>query len=383
MASVDSGPASLHWRSVAFALGILLLSAPAPAEDHLIVGVGASLSDQDKPFALLQSLGVSSVRLDAPWRVVELSPGRYEIPGWLEKNVNEARSRDIEPFLILAYGNQLYDQDKPRSAATRLAFTRYAAYLVNHFRGRVRYYSIWNEWNAATGHTTPGSPDDYIALSKVVYPSLKGVDNSAVILSTSISDIVSNPKWIERFLALGGLRYADGLALNPYNFFLGRKGTPELALERVDRIYALALTHSQGKSVPIYITEMGYPTYSGQGGRSQDAAADDMARFLLLASTRSHVKAVWWYGFRDQGLDPANKEHHFGIYDYQFAPKPAAHALRDVTRLLKATGRLGLVAQHAKGPKVLAGRCGGRPVEIRLDTYPLELPQPEVCPGKP
>jgi hypothetical protein len=311
--------------------------AQAPQDvEPFVVGIGRSIHDPNGAVAdALRVLGVGSIRVDAPWQSIEHAPGRYAIPAWLDSAVDSARAAGVEPLLILAYGHALYGGDKPRTPAQIEAFTRYARHVTVHFAGRVRYFDLWNEWDAQTGRTSPGSADDYVALARRVYPAIKAANPDSVVLSGGISSFGLERGWVERFIELGGLEAVDALSLHPYN--LHRDGTPEDAIGELDRVHAL--TRDAARPVPIYVTEMGYPAYSGRGGVSRETAAVYLARFMLLASTRPHVAGVWWYCLRDQGNDPANREHTFGVLDAVLQPKPAARALRDVAALLAQVRR--------------------------------------------
>ena len=308
-----------------------LWTAPARAADRFIVGIGTSMNDSAGVGTALSWLGVKSVRMDVPWKLVETSPGQYAIPAAIEKRVDDATSRGVEPLLILAYGHPQYGNDKPTTPAAIAAFSRYAAYVAAHFRGRVRLFDLWNEWDAQTGRTTAGTPDAYIALAKQAYPAIKAANPDAVVLSGGISGSGLAAHWLERFLQLGGLQFVDAISVHPYNFF-SKTNTPESAIAQLDRIDQLVGAAAVGREVRIYVTEMGYPTFAGKGGVTDSAAADDLTRFLQLASMRDSIAGVWWYCLRDQGNDRTNKEHHFGVMDAAMKPKPAAYALQAFTR---------------------------------------------------
>jgi hypothetical protein len=313
------------------ALALCALAGAAAAEPF-IVGIGRSIHDPPQAADAMRWLGVGSMRLDAPWQSIEIAPGRYAIPAWLEDAVDRANDDGVEPLLILVYGHSAYGGDKPRSAVSIAAFKRYAVYVAKHFEGRVRYFDLWNEWDGRTGRTSLGTADDYVALAREVYPALKAANPSALVLSGGISRYGLDHGFVERFIALGGLQFVDALSLHPYNALRG--GSPEDAIEELDRIHTLV------PAVPIYVTEMGYPSFAGKGGVDARTAADYLTRFVLLASERPYIAGVWWYCLRDQGTDPNDKEHHFGTFDFAWQPKPAAHALRAVAASLADTGRL-------------------------------------------
>jgi polysaccharide biosynthesis protein PslG len=326
-----------------------------------IVGIGRSIHDPPAATAAIGGLGVKSERLDAPWASIEVARGRYEIPAWLETAVDSAREHGIEPLLILEYGHPLYDTDKPRSEPAIAGFAAYAAFVVKHFAGRVRLFDLWNEWDAHTGRTTPGSADDYVALARRVYPALKAANPDAVVLSGGITSFGLSQGFMERFVELGGMAFVDGLSLHPYNFDRQSGNTPEAALAEVDRVYALVAR--AGRAPPIYVTELGYPTFTGRGGVAEDTAAAYLARFVLLASSRPYVAGVWWYCLRDQGTDRANKEHNFGVLDSALHAKPAADALRAASQLLGAVGRF-RDAGATDGRRVTATVADGTQISV-------------------
>jgi hypothetical protein len=351
--------------AIAFAAALLVGAAHAADETPFVVGVGRSIHDSDGVTqagvaSALEWLGVGSVRLDAPWKMIETARGLYAIPRWLDDAVDTARARGIKPLLILAYGHPLYGGDKPKTHDAIYAFSRYAAFVAAHFKGRVQLYDLWNEWDAHTGGTTEGSADDYVALASVAYPAIRAADRDAFVLSGGISSLGLGQGWVERFVALGGLRFVDGISVHPYNFDRGGASTPEAAIATLERVHAALGLEPK----PIYVTEMGYPAYTGKGGVSAPVAAGDLARFMLLASTRPYVGGVWWYCLRDQGKDRANKEHNFGVLDTAFAPKPAGRALRAAALLIKETGRFRDESGGADR-RVAATRADGRVLELR------------------
>jgi len=60
---------------------------------------------------------------------------------------------------------------------------------VKSFKGRVKRYEIWNEWDSGCGMSRwgKGRLDDYFRLIKFVYPRLKKIDPEARILVGAVT----------------------------------------------------------------------------------------------------------------------------------------------------------------------------------------------------
>jgi hypothetical protein len=69
------------------------------------------------------------------------------------------------------------------------------------------------------------------------------------------------------------------------------------------------------------------------------------------------VRRLYWYAFQDEGTDPQNPEHHFGIVDWEGRPKAAYGTYRVMTELLGPTVCEGLEA-GLQAP-VYGARCLG------------------------
>lgn len=311
--------------------------ATEAAADSRLIGIAVSINDPANAIALTKLLGVNSVRIDAPWAQIETTFGDYQIPPWLDQRVTAMVNAGIAPLLILSYSNKLWDNgDKPTSAQGRKAFADYAAFLVNYFKGKVFHYDLWNEWDAHTGRTTPLGADEYVHLAKAVYPVVKAIDRRIQLLSGGISDKGMREGFFDRFFQLKGQRYIDALSVHPYIWNNRNEKTPEAAIEMLDKVAFLAKAANNGVDMPMYVTELGWPTHEGRFGISEIDAASFLTRYMLLASSRAYIKGVFWYCLMDQGNDPQNKEHRFGVLDRTQQARPAAIALKNLAPLLKA-----------------------------------------------
>ena len=280
---------------------------------------------------LIARAGASSIRDDVSWDSVEQEKGHLAVPSGIEDEVNQTLQAHLEPLLILDYGNRFYDAGaKPTSPEALSAFARYAAFIVGHFKGRVHFYEMWNEWNLTTGDTRSATPEEYVRFIRVVYPAVKAVDPSAVFLAGAIGG-GSRLDWLSAMLSAGAQGYFDGLSIHPYNF---GKSRPTGDAWAQDMLATESVIHryTAGRDLPIYVTEMGWPTY---GGISREAAGAYLAQMFLLARTLKFINGIWWYDFRDDGWDKTNQENDFGLVDPDLTPKPAFTALKAVAPIVR------------------------------------------------
>jgi hypothetical protein len=140
--------------------------------------------------------------------------------------------------------------------------------------------------------------------------------------------------WLSAMLAAGAIGSFDALSIHPYNFGRATRTGDAWAQDMLATEAAIH-RYTDGRDIPLYITEMGWPTYSGSTGISPNQAAVYLAQMFLLARTMNFIKGIWWYDFRDDGWDTSNKENDFGLVDPNLKPKPAFTALEAVAPIVK------------------------------------------------
>ena len=117
--------------------------------------------------------------------------------------------------------------------------------------------------------------------------------------------------------------------------------------------------YTDGRDLPLYITEMGWPTYSGANGISPQEAATNLAQMFLLARTMKFLNGIWWYDFRDDGWDASNKENDFGLVRPDLTPKAAFAALETVAPLVRDALSVEDASTGSQTIRVLRFRLGG------------------------
>jgi hypothetical protein len=285
-----------------------------------------------RQLSVIGEAGANSLRDDIFWSHVEVQEGRLTVPAELDDLVNQALKAHVQPLLILDYGNRFYDQgEKPTSSRALSGFARYAAFVVLHFKGRVHMYEMWNEWNGSVGNTRVGTPQDYARFLKVVYPAVKAVDPSSVFLAGAIAGLKLD--WLAAMLSAGALGSFDAISIHPYNFSEAIRSADAWA-QGMLATEAVIHRFTAGRDIPLYVTEMGWPTSNGPGGSSPGEVAVSLAQMFLLARTMPFLKGIWWYDFCDDGWDRSNREDNFGLVDPNLGPKPAFDAFKAVASMV-------------------------------------------------
>jgi hypothetical protein len=317
---------------------MLSLSAQASSMEIGAV-IHYSWKDADLPAIdrMVSATKLTSWRSSLVWASVERSKGVYAPTPEYARVMDVARqahAKGLKPLLVLGYGNPLYERGGlVTTDQARIGFANYARWVASQMKGVVRYYEIWNEWNIGFGSTDHprriGSVEDYAKLVQMAALAIHEADPDAVVIAGGATN--SDTSWFNTFGTTGVLRYIDGVSIHPYNY--GKPlylHSPEAAMEWVDTIQRQMTSDNDNKSVDMYITEMGWP--SSTHGYEEDVVADYMQRFLELARRSDHVRGVWWYDLVDDGNDPGNKEHRFGLFHRNGEPKASALRLAKCCR---------------------------------------------------
>jgi hypothetical protein len=296
----------------------------------------------------MQRSGFTSARDEMFWNDVE-SAERLELQrGALNAHeVWKSMPRTFSGLLTLDFGHPGYDSGgQPKSEHARAAFARYAQFVVARGKPHVRWAEIWNEWNLKSGALprggSSGEAPDYVRLARTTYERLKAEDPDILVLAGSSGDDIPewpwtpDWPWMREAIGHGLLLQTDGVAVHLYNHCMPARavGSDELAA-RLDSIRGLVSAAGQPR-MPIFVTEVGWPTHRGPCGIAETAAAAHSLRFLLEASVRPWVAGVWFYELQDSGNDPTNPEHRFGLLRRDGTEKPAGCLLRELGALVAA-----------------------------------------------
>ncbi|WP_142376013.1 cellulase family glycosylhydrolase [Klebsiella quasipneumoniae] len=309
--------------------------------DDFLLGVNAHIlhdSEENitKTINMSVDVGIQSLRLDMPWSEVEQKKGQYQIPAKWDYAVDEMIKNDMKPLVILEYGNKNYNNgDKPTDNESRIAFSNYVNFLTAHFKNKVNYYEVWNEWDSSLGGTSPGNNADYQKLVRSVYPIIKKNNPNSTVITSAFSSAafdkhlgIGNDDSMRTYLDSGIEDYTDAFAIHPYTTY---KPKPHNKYETYvnDLKYSVSLV-AQNKKLngkPLYITEIGWSTVAGEkDGVTPQVQCQNIIQAIRDAKAHG-IKALYIYDFKDDGIVRSTGVH-FGLLNYDWSPKQSYLCLK-------------------------------------------------------
>ena len=329
--------------------------------------------DAERQLAAASQIGIGVLRMGEEWSGVERQPGQF-IWNQLDERVELAERYKMQVQMLLAYGNELAASPEARAAAARAtaageyepwqkavraapddaAWRRYVHTAVEHYRGRVKLWEIWNEPDLSNFFL--GSTDDYIRMLRSAYDEVKRADPESQVMTAGFATVHQhdwkklNPNLQQRVLAEASDAF-DIHAVHEHGEFSGFVKAVDGDLARFRR----AMKHS----APLYFNET---AASSRLGREHEQAVT-LVKKLSFARARGAV-GFTWYDLRNDGNNPQDYEHNFGLLTRALEPKPAYAAYNELIKLLRGTkftrslelgaGRHGYVFD-APGRKVVVG----------------------------
>ncbi len=284
---------------------------------------------KEKDIGMIADAGFRFIRMDFAWSHVEREKGKYDFSGY-GRLVNSLARRKIRPLFILDYGNRLYDNGSaPYTEEGRAAFCKFAAAAAKRFAGKGIIWEIWNEPNLDQFWKPKANVEDYCALAVQVCKALWEADPKCCIVAPATSRI--DLKFIEKVFRAGILEWLDGITVHPY-----RGNEPETVVPEYQKLRELIDKYApkKKKGLPILSGEWGYSLWHyGGNPMSPGKQASYVARQFLV-NLMNDVRLSIWYDWHDDGPDPKETEHNFGIVTYNYDLKPSYLAAKTLLHSL-------------------------------------------------
>jgi hypothetical protein len=227
--------------------------------------------------------------------------------------------------------------------------------LVSRYKGRIRYYQLWNEPNIyPEWGNYPISPEDYTRLLKIGATRAREADPNAVIIAGALaSTIALQPDaappnnalndllFLQRMYDAGAAPYFDIMAMQAYGLWSGptdRRMQPRVMnFGRPQFVRDLMVANGDANK-PIWISEMAWNAVPDAVAdkRFGQVSPEQQARYAPLAYQRALEEWPWagvvntWYFKRatDEWFKQDKPEAYFRLADPDFTLQPVYESLK-------------------------------------------------------
>jgi hypothetical protein len=302
------------------------------------------------------------------WDWIEQRRGVYAAPPRLDDYVDSLVDNGVNIQVQLHYGNPMYtspagrlpdsitpepgsfhNPDRslysifwpPKTPAQIAAFTGYVKWIVNHFRGRIRYYALWNEQDIDYWNPVPNT-EDYGRLLQAFVRAVHESDPDAKVIYGGQAD----PSRDFARRALDTCQCAAGIDvfayhtypgygqnLNPESMDYGAYGTePPCALREMVRNYPgirpdIQFWDDEFNSIPAWV------------GSDESVQAKYVPRGLIYNWAAGVKTFVWLLTAATDGneYDDFGLIHGLMYLPIDFTPRPVFYSLQNTNALFSDT----------------------------------------------
>ena len=339
-------------------------------------GVNVFLEQEPDPDVREQAVRMAAeagfhwLRQEFPWEDIEIhGPGDFEDrrheparSSWEKYDhiVDLAEKYDMElivrvsnpPAWTRAQGNEVGPYAPPDNYQD---FANFVGTLISRYKGRIRYYQLWNEPNIYPEWGNYAiSPEDYTRLLCQAADAARAADPHVVIIngamaSTIVMDPAATPPgnalndllFMQRMYDAGAAACFDIVAMQGYGLWSGptdhRMNPRILNFSRPLFMRDLMVANGDAHKA-IWISEMNWNAVPDDlpDKRFGQVTPEQQGRYLVQAYQRIQQDWPWlgvanvWYLKRptDQWRQEGKPEYYFRLLEPDLSPTPAYEALK-------------------------------------------------------
>lgn len=281
--------------------------------------------------------GLKHVRVDITWNATEKVKGEYDW-SYYDQRLAVIAAAGIQPILMLGYSNDLYIDNEgqhvpPRTPEQIEAFTKWAVAATQYFAKYNPIMEIWNEPDIMPFWAPKPDVHEYLAMAKPTCKAMREAVPNATILNGGFAYIPNRihfdgQVYMRTLMAdRAFMDCIDAVAFHPY-----RTVRPETILDDMPFYEELAdEAAAAGGAVrrPFVVTEVGYTSFLPKDRpRINDSLKAAYITRLAAVAMMQGFPLLTIYNWRDYGNNMLDKEHRFGVLDFDSNDKPAARALQ-------------------------------------------------------
>ncbi len=368
----------------------MFTALPVQAATRYEVGMATSATllrmndaDLDKRLTNISKLGISWIRVDFSWRLIQPnSPNKYD---WklYDRLVRVADSRNLKILAVINYSpawarepqcaKLVKEEESAQKCIPRSdkEFARFARALAIRYKGTsIRGWEIWNEPNL-TGHlksakdgAITANPEAYAHMANAAASQIRRNYKDSVIITGGLAPMFSpsaskgmrQSDYLAALLTKLKPELFDGVAIHPYSwpampskaasynaFYTVDNGKPHMNLRSV-------MAQAGWAEKEIWGTEYGAST-KGQRGMSTpktqgrpDHVTEAMQAQIIKQGTegwynKTNVGPLFVHSDSDEWLVKRKNEGGFGLRRNDGTKKPAYDALQRAVQSVSAQAK--------------------------------------------
>lgn len=326
--------------------------------------------DQDTVLGAIATIGSRWVREVMVW--AEIEPTTQGVFDWTKWDAMVTKCNTFGQHLVPVIGGSP-DWARPLQPGTPIlppdSPTTLAAFCtaaVNRYKASIKHWEVWNEPNNTLFWGKTPDAMEYTALLVAAYNAIKAADPAAYVITGGLSpapsgSIADPPIYLDAMFANGAGTHCDYVGHHPYSYPIPASLSSTYGFGAWYQIAdsspsLLSVMQSHGAVKPLWLTEVGAPTYGEGAGATrannygvdiypptpqwvdEDVQSDIWNDAITLARQSGGISgAVFLYNILDTaapGVD-TDREKHFGAYRSDLSPKPAVATF---TAAVNATG---------------------------------------------
>ena len=335
-AADENARGALAERLASMVFSVIPKPSVISPEKSVVGGHFATTSDWQMQIA--KRLGYKWTRIHdcstiTHWATVEPKPGEWKFADDEVARVKRAGLQILGEFLrvptwatVAKPGTEAFQNGVgPYRDASE--FDRYVQKTVNHYKGDIHYWEIWNEPYGSGFYG--GTAEDYAALAQAAAKAAKTADPTCTLLAPCTTPYA--PEWTDKVIAAGGLRKADFFSYHGYGL---------LSKANYDRVNDWA-THD-GKRMPVWNTETGVTArtfYRHTCDRLDDSytrwiagiempeAVNQSLKLFVLAIASGAQRYFYYWTNVEDGMCPRMTSMSIYEYDKSLRPHGVVYAI--------------------------------------------------------
>ena len=317
--------------------GLLVLAQPLPGSEEQSTATVKERSDKNdrSPFGFscdnqttytlasycpqMAKAGIRWIRGFPTFNVIEPAQGKFDWSS-VDAMIATAAKNNMTISGLFFYNAPWINSKGDSLPIENLpAWSDYVSKVVEHSKGSVKYWEVWNETPNFIGK---GTAADYGRTVVAAYDAAKAADPTCQV---GLSIQSQNVNWIEQTIEAGAKDHFDFIAVHPYES-LGAVESDGWEAEFMSIVPTirkmLARRNPRKADVPIWFTEIGR-----DAGKDEKSQATSLVKAYTLSLAQGVTRINWFEG-KDGDSGP------MGLLRGDGTPRPAYNAMSNLTRYL-------------------------------------------------